>query len=642
MSGIYGLWQPGENGIEENVKGLERWNRAYGAETESVKIQELFLGCAYEKLSETAVKSTPVLKSGEDYAVIDAVLYNREELLEKLHTQKEISDEELLWAYVKQFGYEALKDVNGDFAGAVYENGELTLFRDHMGVRPLFYYMDGKSLCFSTDIRGLVSMKHVDVSVNEQWVFEKNMCGIVLGAEATEFSHIFCVKPASYMTFRMLQGKMQAEKTAYWRIGSRKVRLKDEEAYKKQLRELITDSVQRRLNAVSGLVGAELSGGLDSSTIDILIHRLGRECVYFSWSASPEELPYAENDERHIVEDICRQESITCNYRDFKSDFDENSTISRNMEKIGHRVNLKEGVNKRYVFPPYINTLQIADAGHFVNQSGAKVVFTGHTGDEGVSHRGNPYEMFHNGEYLSYVRYMWAETVGRRFRTVKTFKKCRSNYLMARDELKKPFISPFAVEDVFKKDFFAEQDKKERPSRIFTYDPKAYIAGGGSRNRLDVVALLGAYSGVRYLVPYADYRVVDYAVSIPRRLFIKNGVNRYIFREAFKDIMPQSLYELKGKEDTSWRSLEKINAEKNKDKKPKSAEEIARTKQEALGKLDRELWGKYINFDVLDTWAACGEQDSHRDYCINMVLWNCYIFQNLVERSKAVSEVEMK
>ena len=68
------------------------------------------------------------------------------------------------------------------------------------------------------------------------------------------------------------------------------------------------------------------------------------------------------------------------------------------------------------------------------------------------------------------------------------------------------------------------------PPLSFSYDPVSYIHQGGSRNRLDNVALYGAYNGVRYLIPYLDYRVIDYAVSIPRYQYLRGRRNRFVFR----------------------------------------------------------------------------------------------------------------
>ena len=72
--------------------------------------------------------------------------------------------------------------------------------------------------------------------------------------------------------------------------------------------------------------------------------------------------------------------------------------------------------------PPYINALTISETSEFINKSGAKVVFTGHGGDEGISHRCNVYEMFYYTEYYHFFRYMWSLSHGQKGRIFKTLK----------------------------------------------------------------------------------------------------------------------------------------------------------------------------------------------------------------------------
>lgn len=630
MSGIYGVWQPFAAISQSDMEGLENWNKAYGETLESDYADEsFFLGCSYESFSETKPELSSVLKAAGKYAVIDALLYNRQELIDKGQLSDRLSDEELIFNYMEKLGFDALRDVNGDFAGAVYDgnNGTLTLFRDHMGVRPLFYCATEHGVTFSTDIRGIVSMQTTDVSVNERWLWN-NLAGTAyIDTENTEFAHIFCVKPASYISFDLKEEAVHTKKVSYWQPGSKKIRLGSERAYIERLRELVTDSVKRRLDAVPGVVGAELSGGLDSGILDILIHRLGREAVYVSWSASPKTLAFAENDERLIIEDICRQEDISCHYTGMTPRFAEESIIYDKMRAAGIEPDMHAGFFRRFVFPPYINTIQIGQTAQYVNSRGARVVFTGHGGDEGVSHRANPYEMFYNREYIEYLKYMWNSTRGERHRLYKTVMRGHKNLTVSAKKLKSAFLSVYAAENMLDREFFNKYNSEKKAANPFAYDPLSYVKTGGSRNRLDVTALLGAYCGARYMVPYLDYRVIDFVLSIPRHMFIKNGKSRYIFREAFKDIMPKSLYNLSLKADTSW---------KNAEKKDQDINEYKERKKRLFGMLDRQYWEKYLNWDVISQWVDMppAGQDDLRDKAMLAAIDNCLSLQNLIEFSK--------
>lgn len=636
MSGIYGGWMPKEHvsQYDKDINRLLLWNKAYGEEGEECFVSnDLCLGCFLEKLSLSAEKTSPVIKKNGKYAVVDAVIYNREELIEKGQFDSSLADEELLFLYIEKFGMQELHNINGDFCGAVMDapGKKITLFRDHMGIRPLFYYADDERVVFSTDIRGLLSMELVDDSVDEEWLCDRITNDGVMGTESTEFEYINSVKPATYIDFTWENGVIHIQKNEYWKLGHKKIKLSSEEEYIARLRELITDSLKRRLDAVSGLVGAEMSGGLDSSVIDVLIKRFERECVYFSWAASPEVLPMGEEDERLIIDSICKREGITCNYGGVKVAINRESTIAQKMLQIGMEPYFNESTSLAYVLPPYINTLQICETALYINGRGARVVFSGHGGDEGVSHRCNPYELFHHKEYIHYLKHMWSTTKGTKNRVYRTLLRCHKNLFVSRKTLINPYLGVYGVKDILKQDFYDKYDKQKKSSLKFAYDAIGYIMDGGSRNRLDVTALLGAYSGVRYMFPYLDYRVIDYAVSIPRHMYLKNQKKRYIFREAFKDLLPETLYASESKEDKSWRSYVR---------EPIQNDTYVERKKSILEKLDRQYWERYLNWEALEEWAtqAQAEVDEMRETAISRCVSYCLQLQNVRNRSKQVTE----
>ena len=81
------------------------------------------LGCHVEHFSEQFPGGAPVLHLDGLDAVVDALLYNREELEAALDlaSGSRLSDEELLLMLVRAKGWNALQMVNGDFAGAVFD-----------------------------------------------------------------------------------------------------------------------------------------------------------------------------------------------------------------------------------------------------------------------------------------------------------------------------------------------------------------------------------------------------------------------------------------------------------------------------------------------------------------------------------------
>lgn len=632
MSGIFGICNWTEEctfSSDDNLSRMASWNRAYGDDVEDYyRFEGLSMGIFGDRLNNCLTKSKGVVKMNNWIAVIDALIFNRNEIIEELNktTPRDIPDDELVLRFIDSYGFEAIKKINGDFSGAIFNTDDksLTLFRDHIGIRPLFYYCKGGLLAFSTDLRGIIANTAVDVSLNEEWIYRTIEGFTSNSPESTEFENILCIKPGSYSKFNIEGKKITQKKTTYWTIGSRKIRMSSDHEYQNRLRKLIEDSIRIRLNSVSGMVGAELSGGLDSGVIDILINRFGRKCLYYSWSFSPDELEYAESDERLVIKDICDQEGITCLYGHLNLDSD--SIMQAKYCKAGLKTDDDVRPEISFALPPYVNTLSITQTSEDLAKKGAKAIFTGHGGDEGVSHRLNPYEMFYNHEYYHYFRFMFSTTHGQKHRIFNTFKKVHRNLTLDRSKFLHPFIEDADSSDFINAEFASHFNVDEMPVLSFAYDPVEYIKNGGSRDRLDNIAIQGAYSGVRYLVPYLDYRVVDFAVSIPRYQFIRGHKNRYIYREAFKDIIPKSLYNLKIKMDYSFT---KIKSD------PNWFKTFDIRKKDIISRLDRTYWDKYLNFEKIDEFARAGKpenEDIEKHLYMRDTLYTLLVAQNLLEK----------
>lgn len=616
MSGIFGFSHRGDESMRRMLHALDVWNRSYGNEKSETSLKDGHgMGCHMEHLSEEYPCGEPILSVNCGKAVIDAVIYNREEICRTLAIEDavSVSDEELLLGMITEKGYASLAAVNGDFAGAVYDENSKTwtLFRDHMGIRPLFYYIDQKTFAFSTDMRGLAAMPNSDMRINEE-KFYLHMAGYSdLSLCETEYACVRCVPPASWMTVRENSEGFFTKDHIYWKPGQKKIRLGSDGEYQARLRSLITDAVKCRLDAVTGLIGGELSGGLDSSVITILINRLGREGRYFSWSYSPRELPVQEEDERKIIFDICTQEHIDCQFT--------------GMPKKVWKKEIDEILEP--IFVPYINTLNLSEGSAWLKSQGAKVVFTGHGGDEGVSHRCNLFELWYHHEYFAFARAIYRRTKGKHLRLLRTAKHILKQLVVVHPALRRPFYSPQNAADYLNGDFKRRMEKTARKQTLyFAYDPAAYIMQGGSRMRTDNAAVQGAENGVRYMFPFLDYRVIDFAVSIPRSQYQNGQGNRWIYRKAFDDIIPQSLRDMYRKDTPSM-----------KDYHPKGVdlrEHFQKSVNRLLDYLDREFWQEYLDFGAVEG-LTLPESYTMDDYDMASAVLNELIYCAMLQRMAA-------
>ena len=615
MSGIFGfsLRTADAAVVADTLGGLEYWNQIYGRqESGNRNLGASALGCHVEHFSDKFPWGGPILDFCGCPAVVDALLYNRDELLPmvSLESDSAISDEELLLKLCAELGFDALAKVNGDFAGAIFDEQkqEWTLFRDHLGIRPLYFYRDRDRFLFATDLRGIAAAPGVDDTHNGMYLYKAIVGGNSLSVRDTNFQHIRCILPGSVCRFRMTAEGFTEKETVYWRIRKKKIRLGSDEAYRQEMWRLVTDAVNRRCDAFPGLLGAELSGGLDSGIIDILVNRHGRDAVYYSWSTDPERFPLREGeDERKVIRDICDQEQIRCKY-----------------------LNIEERFNFQYmldqIMPPFVNTVQLSYGSKWMSAQGAQCVFTGHGGDEGVSHRCSRFELLYNGELWSYFKLYWQDTKGVKLRLLRTlwrgFNDARAkwkklNYEMTQERLHPPFFD----------DRFSNAQEKEFRFRPlpFSFAPYRYVMQGGTRARLDNGAYQGARFGVRYLFPYVDYRVIDYAVSIPRRLYVSHNNSRVIFREAFRKIMPKSLYDVNYKDLASIRDL------------PRQPQQNQRLRNSILylaENLDRDFWGGILDLDAIAAMEPSGEHRSKEASAFKLLLHTlnrALFIQNMVK-----------
>lgn len=632
MSGIYGCIDFNKENIG-TVTGLEKWNKAYGAHRSYKNGSYFLFGGWHDNLKRSREPRT-VIESSRYIAVIDSVLYNADELIAKYRLKRDLTDEMIIFNIVTRFGLKDLKGVNGDFAGAIFdvEKNEVVLFRDHTGIRPLFYYYANNKLIFSSDLRGILSIKTVDATVNESKLY-KLTCGYSqLSVSDTEFQNIFRLPPGSFVSF--CADQMPKEKR-FWRVSKKKYFCKSINFYEKRLRELVVDSLERRLAVIPGIVGAELSGGLDSSVISALINRLQRKGVFFSWAYSPEDVPFADFDERIRIKDLCEKENIECTFRKTEDSVERNQTIKEKMCDIGLVNPNKEGVAFAYAFPSYINSYTISAASHSLHQKGADVIFSGHGGDEGVSRRCNPYEMFHFGEYYHYLRFMWSKTHGEKGRLRKTFQNVKDNLAEGKEMKKRATFTDDISKQLLTENVVNRQKDKPQLARYFSFDPIEFMRHGGSCDRLDNTAFQGALNDVRYIFPYLDYRVVGFAVSIPRHYYLKGRQNRYIFRETFKDVLPESIYKYRAKEDTSFRSLSALTKENEQE----TLDQIVKIKEEIYKRLDKSLWKNYLNYEEIDKWMNreySSREEAYEDGQIGAILGYCAQIQNMVEKARSI------
>jgi asparagine synthase (glutamine-hydrolysing) len=216
------------------------------------------------------------------WIVFNGEIYNYKELRTKLQScgytfRSETDTEVILHAY-EEWGYDCLSRFNGMWAFALWDNTQQTLFcaRDRLGIKPFYYTKINGSFLFASEIKALREHPGVGTRPNEARLSDFLAWALADHTEETFFDGIFQLPPAHCMVV-MKDGI--GEPTSYWNISLNPALRSQDESDEKVAREfldLMTDAVRLHLRS-DVPVGTCLSGGLDSSTLTVLINRILHE-----------------------------------------------------------------------------------------------------------------------------------------------------------------------------------------------------------------------------------------------------------------------------------------------------------------------------------------------------------------------------
>ncbi|WP_201337406.1 asparagine synthase (glutamine-hydrolyzing) [Nitratiruptor sp. YY08-26] len=189
-------------------------------------------------------------------------VYNYNEIKKELgeYSFTTTSDTEVILKAFHKWGLEAVHKFHGMFAIALWDKStqKLTLIRDRAGVKPLYYYFDGKTFIFASELKALILHPAFKKNLNMRASSLYFQLGFVPGKHAI-FQNTFKLLPGHYLIF---DGKSVVTKE-YWKLPQKKLAISYEEA-KEQTKALLQKSFAYRL--VSDVeVGLFLSGGIDSS-----------------------------------------------------------------------------------------------------------------------------------------------------------------------------------------------------------------------------------------------------------------------------------------------------------------------------------------------------------------------------------------
>ncbi|HET7816880.1 MAG TPA: asparagine synthase (glutamine-hydrolyzing) [Sphingomicrobium sp.] len=192
------------------------------------------------------------------------------------------SDTELLLYACQKWGpVEAARRINGMFAFAYWDETErtLTLVRDRLGKKPLYWFQAERSFAFASELRPLMLHPDCPSTIDRSSVAEFLRFHYV-PAPHSIFEGVFKLEPASALTLHLPSGRQTIER--YWDLREQALRSTADpfggspEQAVEETERLLLDATRIRLMSDVPL-GAFLSGGIDSSTVVALMAEVAPE-----------------------------------------------------------------------------------------------------------------------------------------------------------------------------------------------------------------------------------------------------------------------------------------------------------------------------------------------------------------------------
>ncbi|HVV72918.1 MAG TPA: asparagine synthase (glutamine-hydrolyzing) [Verrucomicrobiae bacterium] len=493
-------------------------------------------------------------EDGTLWIVFNGEIFNYVELKPELealgHRFATSSDTEVLLHMFEQYGPRCLERLNGQFAFAVWNVREQSLFlaRDRLGVRPLFYTKAAGDLIFASEIKAILADRRVTAEIDPLVVDEVFTYWSALSPR-TAFRNILEVPPGHYVSIT----REKMEVAPYWELDFSPPGTENQEdmaAYEQELSELLIDAAKIRLRA-DVPVGAYLSGGLDSSIIAAIIrnfttNRLDTFSIAFD-DASFDESAWQKQMAHFLGTD---HQVVRASYTDIGKVFP---------EVVWHA---ETPLTRTAPAPMFLLSKLVRDSGY-------KVVLTGEGADEFLA----GYDLFKEAK----IRRFWAAQPDSKLRPlllqklypdISELSKSNSAFLAAffRENLMDVQAPQYSHavrwrngrrnRRVLSDRVQAELQSQENgslagrlPARFNEWDALARA------QYLEITVFLSHYllssqgdrMGMAHSIegrfPFLDFRVVNFCNRLPSRLKLRGLTEKYLLKRIGKKWLPPQIWQ---------------------------------------------------------------------------------------------------
>jgi asparagine synthase (glutamine-hydrolysing) len=221
--------------------------------------------CALHTTHESRQEIQPLVTASGAVVTWDGRLDNRQELFRLLQLPglRGCADVSIVGAAYERWGIACFAKLIGDWALSIWNPTDQTLIlaKDPIGVRHLYFSLDRGQVVWSTVLEPLVRLANNKFSLNEEYI--AGWFSFFPATHLTPYIGVESVPPSCFVRFH---GERQST-TQYWDFDpAKRIRYDTDTEYEEHFRVVIAESIRRRLRSDSTVL-AELSGGMDSTSI---------------------------------------------------------------------------------------------------------------------------------------------------------------------------------------------------------------------------------------------------------------------------------------------------------------------------------------------------------------------------------------
>lgn len=455
-------------------------------------------------------RNTIIIYNGELYNTPEL----RTELMSRGHEFVGHSDTEVLLHAYLEWKTDAFSRLNGIFAFAIWEKRErrLTLCRDRLGVKPLFFAPIRNGMTFGSTIDTVLCHPEIEPALDEDGLRTLLLLGPARPPESGVFRQMKSLLPGH---FAVLTPENFTDHV-YWQLEAHEHE-DDLPTTIERTHTLICDAARRQL--VSDVpLACFLSGGLDSSILSMLAAKdyAARGETLHTWSVD-----YRDND-KYFTKSIFQPNS-------------DDSYIDQMVDFLGthhHRVVLEPEALCAALLPATdaraLPGMADVDSSLLlfcaaVKRGGTTVCLSGECADELFG----GYPWYHREEILFEDTFPWSRSVGLRLG------------LLTPDAVRngEEFVRQHYRDTCDRAPKLSSDDKKAaRMREMFVLNLDWFMA-----TLLDRKDRMSMYSGLEVRVPFCDHRIVEYAYNMPWDFKSLEGREKGIVRRAFADELPKEI-----------------------------------------------------------------------------------------------------